>query len=63
MHSKQLLPRERITRIRIFDWLMVDIHQSRSVNLIRIAGKIPDPTRLFSIVCQFRLINITCYPG
>ncbi len=42
MKIRQLQPTERITRIRNFTWLMVGIHQSRSVYLNRIARKIPE---------------------
>jgi hypothetical protein len=50
MRIKQLRPTERITRIRNFTWLLVGIHQSRSVNLSRIAGKIPGEAKLLSLV-------------
>ncbi len=42
MKIKQLQPTERITRIRNFTWLIVEIHQSRSGYLIRITGWYPE---------------------
>ena len=50
MKIKQLQPTERITRIRNFAWLIVGIHQSRSVYLSRIAGKIPGKPKLLSFI-------------
>lgn len=50
MKIRQLQPTERITRIRNFAWLMVGIHQSRSVYLSRIAGKIPGKAKLLSFI-------------
>jgi hypothetical protein len=49
MKIRQLQLTKRITRFRNFAWLMVGIHQSRSVNLSRIAGKIPGQAKLLSI--------------
>jgi hypothetical protein len=46
----QLLPGERITRLRNFVWLMVGIYQSRSVHLTEIASKIPGRAKELSIV-------------
>jgi hypothetical protein len=46
----QLLPNERKTRINNFVWLIVGIHQSRSVYLHRIAGKIPGKAKLLSFI-------------
>ena len=48
MKIRQLQPTERITRIRNLTWLIVGIYLSRSVNLSRIAGKIPGKARLLS---------------
>jgi hypothetical protein len=48
LRIKQLQPMERKTRIRNFTWLIVGIYQSRSVNLSRIAGKIPGSAKLVS---------------
>ncbi len=50
MKIRQLQPTERITRIRNFAWLIVGIHQSRSVYLSRIAGKMPGKTKLPSFI-------------
>jgi len=50
MRIRQLQPTERITRIRNFAWLIVGIHQSRSVYLSRIAGKIPGKAKLLSLI-------------
>jgi hypothetical protein len=48
LRIRQLRPTERKTRIRNFTWLIVGIYQSRSVNLNRIAGKIPGTAKLLS---------------
>jgi len=45
---RELRSGQRITQIRNFVWLMIGIYQSRSVNLRRIAGKIPGPAKLLS---------------
>jgi hypothetical protein len=50
MKIRQLQPTERKTRIRNFAWLLVGIHQSRSVYLSRIAGKIPGKAKLLSFI-------------
>jgi hypothetical protein len=47
---RRLRPGQRITQVRNFVWLMVGIHQSRSVYLSRIAGKIPSTAKLLSTV-------------
>jgi hypothetical protein len=44
----ELRPRQRITQVRNFVWLLIGIYQSRSVYLSRIAGKIPGPAKLLS---------------
>jgi hypothetical protein len=44
----ELRPRQRITQIRAFTWLLVGIYLSRSVNLSRIACKIPGEAKLTS---------------
>jgi hypothetical protein len=44
----ELRPKQRITQVRNFVWLMIGIYQSRSVSLSRIAGKIPGPAQLLS---------------
>jgi hypothetical protein len=49
MQIRQLQPSERKTRIQNFTWLIVGIHQSRSVYLSRIAGKIPGRAKLLSM--------------
>ena len=38
---RELRPRQRITQVRNFTWLLVGIHQSRSVTLSKVAGKNP----------------------
>lgn len=43
---RELRPAQRITQVRNFVWLMVGIHQSRSVYLSRIAGKVPGTAKL-----------------
>lgn len=41
-------PEQRITQVRAFVWLLYGIFHSRSVNLSRIAGKIPGTAKLVS---------------
>ena len=54
----ELRPRQRITQVPNFVWLMIGIYQSRSVSLIRIAGKIPGPAQLLSYTrCLSRLLE------
>lgn len=45
----ELRPRQRITQVRNFVWLLIGIYQSRSVSLSRIASKIPGPAQLLSL--------------
>ena len=45
----ELYPEERMTRIRNLAWMMIGIHESRSVYLSKIAGKIPGKAKLVSI--------------
>lgn len=45
---RELRPHQRLTQIRGFVWLMVGIYQSRSVNLSRVANKIPGQAKLLS---------------
>lgn len=45
---QELRPKQRITQVRNFAWLMTGIYQSRSVCLSRIAGKIPGTAKLLS---------------
>jgi hypothetical protein len=49
MRIIQMRPKERITRIMNFSWLIVGIYHSRSVSLSRIAGRIPGPAKLVSV--------------
>jgi hypothetical protein len=59
MRIRQLQPTERNTRIQNFTWLIVGIHQSRSVYLSRIAGKIPGKAKLLSFIQRLsRLLAI-----
>ena len=46
----ELRPGQRVTQVRNFAWLLVGIHQSRSVTLSKIAGKIPGEAKLLSTV-------------
>jgi hypothetical protein len=46
---RELRPGQRITQVRGFVWLMLGIYQSRSVNLSRVAGKIPGQAKLVSV--------------
>lgn len=55
---RELRPQQRITQIRVFVWLLCGIYQSRSVNLSRIAGKIPGCAKLLSTTRRLnRLLN------
>jgi hypothetical protein len=46
----ELYPRERITRLRNLAWLITGIYQSRSVQLSKIANKLPGQATATSIV-------------
>jgi len=46
---RELRPNQRVTQLRNFVWLLVGIHQSRSVYLSRIAGKIPGSAKQTSL--------------
>ena len=50
LRIRELRPGQRITQVRNFVWLLVGIHQSRSVTLSKIAGKIPGEAKLLSTV-------------
>jgi len=55
---RELRPSQRVTQIRNFVWLLVGIHQSRSVTLSRIASKIPGKAKLLSTVRRLgRFLN------
>jgi hypothetical protein len=55
---RELRPKQRITQVRNFVWLLVGIHQSRSVTLSKIAGKIPGEAKLLSAVRRLgRFLN------
>jgi hypothetical protein len=45
----QLLPGERITRVRNLAWLLAGIYQSKSVHLSKVASKIPGKAMLVSV--------------
>ncbi len=45
---QQLWPEERITRMRLMAWFLAGIYESRSVQLSRIAGKIPGKAKRVS---------------
>jgi hypothetical protein len=54
----QMYPELRLTQQRNLAWMMVGIYQSRSVQLHRIAGKIPGTARLTSVVARLmRFVN------
>ena len=56
---QELRPRQRITQIRNFVWLMTRIYHSRSVCLSRVAGKISGPAKLLSTTRRLsRLLDI-----
>ena len=44
----ELRPKQRITQVRNFVWLMIGIYQSKSVYLSKIAGEIPGSAKLVS---------------
>lgn len=46
---EQLRPNERVTRRRLFTWLLIGILKSRSVQLYRVASKIPGEAKEVSI--------------
>jgi Transposase DDE domain len=48
LRMQALRPGQRVTQVRNFTWLLIGIHQSRSVCLSRIAGKIPGSAKLVS---------------
>lgn len=48
LRVQDLRPSQRVTQVRNFTWLLIGIHQSRSVCLSRIAGKIPGSAKLVS---------------
>src|SRR3990172_1774794 len=50
---RALRPKQRITQIENFAWLMVGIYQSRSVHLSKIAGKVLSTAKLLSTVRRF----------
>ncbi len=50
LRIQELRPGQRITQVRNFAWLLIGIHQSHSVTLSRIAGKIPGSAKLLSTV-------------
>lgn len=51
---KQIVGKERITRIRTMAWLQSGILHSRTVHLTRIANKIPGPAKKLSVADRFR---------
>jgi hypothetical protein len=62
----QLLPNERVTRVRNLAWLLTRIYASKSVHLSKVANKIPGTTMLLSITrrldqflenAEFRVCN------
>ena len=54
---RELRPRQRITQVRNFAWLLVGIHHSRSVTL----SKVPGEAKLLSTVR--RLGRLLCNPA
>lgn len=58
LRVQDLRPGQRVTQVRNFAWLLIGIHQSRSVCLSRIAGKIPGSAKLVSTTRRLsRLLN------
>ena len=55
---RELLPTERVTRVRNVAWMIVGLFQGQSVHLSCIAQKLPFKAKLTSITDRFRrLIN------
>lgn len=50
---RRLRPKQRITQIQNFAWMMVGIYQSRSVHLSKVAGKVLGSAKLLSTVRRF----------
>ena len=48
MRIMELRPGQRITQVRAFVWLIIGIYLSRSVNMSKVAGKIPGEAKLTS---------------
>lgn len=48
LRIQALRPGQRVSQVRNFTWLLIGIHQSRSVCLSRIGGKIPGSAKLVS---------------
>lgn len=46
---RELRPKQRITQVRNFVWLMIGIYQSRAVHMSKVAGKIPGKAKLLSL--------------
>jgi hypothetical protein len=58
LRVQDLRPGQRVTQVRNFAWLLIGIHQSRSVCLSRVAGKIPGSAKLVSTTRRLsRLLN------
>jgi hypothetical protein len=58
MRIRQPQPAERKTRIQNFAWLIVGIHQSRSVYLSRMAGKMPGEAKLLSFIQRLSRLRV-----
>jgi hypothetical protein len=46
---QELRPKQRITQVWNFVWLMIGIFQSRAVHLRKVVGKIPGKAKLISL--------------
>jgi hypothetical protein len=51
---RELLPRERVTRVRNVAWMIVGLYLSQSVHLSAMARKLPFKAKLTSITDRFR---------
>ncbi len=51
---RQLWPNERLNRVRLWAWFLVGIYTSRSVQLHRVALKIPSSAQLTSVTRRLR---------
>jgi len=54
----ELRPKQRVTQVRNFVWLIIGIYQSRSVSMSRIASKVPGKFKLLSFTRRLsRFLN------
>jgi hypothetical protein len=56
---RELLPEERVTRVRNLTWFIVGMHEAESIHLSHIAKKLPFAATVPSIVQRFRRFLMT----